>query len=469
MSDTERPNILLLVSDQHRFDWLGTNPDVPVRTPNIDALAERGVQFTNAVCPSPTCGPSRACLASGYEYDRCSVPSNMTSFPLEQSTYYEGLRDDAGYHVAGCGKFDLHKPEYTWGQDGDFLLEKWGFSDGVDSAGKGDAVISWDLGRRDPYMTYLDQKELAQAHVQDLLYDRHQMHADEAYENTSPSPLSHEDFIDNYIGRNGMGVLDDVPADQPWHIVVNFAGPHEPMDVSEEMHDWYRDPDVEFPGPENYDGDLAEVTHQEIRRNYAAMIENIDQWVGWYLDELEARGELENTVVVFTSDHGELLGDHGLWEKQDPYQASVGIPLVVAGPGIREGYVTDVPTNLLDLHATFLDYASVDTGDVDSRSLRPLLVGETDDHRDVVYSGYRSWRMAFDGRYKLVTGYDPEDPEAAVRQYARPFPSAPTTLSECQHVLYDLERNERNDVSDSHPEIAESLFTTIKYNTGVGS
>jgi arylsulfatase len=438
-----------------------------VRTPHIDELAERGVRFTNTVCPVPTCGPSRACLASGYEYDRCGVPSNQTSFPPGRSTYYERLRDDAEYHVSGCGKFDLHKPEYVWGDEGDFLLEEWGFSAGIDSAGKGDAVISWDDGLEDPYMTYLDRMGLAQAHVQDLLYERHQIYADKAYENTSPTPLPHEAYIDNYIGRNGMHLLNKVPQDRPWHAVVNFAGPHEPMDVSEEMYGWYRDPDVKFPHLTNPAGDLDEETHQEIRRNYAAMIENIDRWVGRYLEELTSRGELKNTIVVFTSDHGEMLGDHGLWQKQHPYQGSVGIPLIVAGPGIRENYVTDEPTSLLDLHATFLDYAGVDPGDVDSRSLRPLLDAETDSHRDAVYAGFQSWRMAFDGRYKLVTGYDPESPEEAIKSYARRFTSTPTDLSTCQHVLFDLERNEREDVSDSHPEIAVRLFETIKRNIGI--
>ncbi|MFC6723395.1 sulfatase [Halobium palmae] len=462
MTIGDSPNVLLIVSDQHRFDWLGTNAEVPVRTPNLDGLVDRGVRFTNAVTPSPTCGPARACLASGNEYDRCGVPSNFSSFPPSRSTYYERLRDDAGYHVVGCGKFDLHKPEYTWGPDGTFLLDEWGFSGGIDSAGKGDAVISWDKGLSDPYMAYLDREGLAETHVQDLLYERHSFHADEAYENTSPTPLPHEAYIDNYIGRNGIRLLDEAPEDRPWHLVVNFAGPHEPMDVSEEMHGWYRDPDVEFPGPTATDDDLDPETHQEIRRNYAAMIENVDRWVGRYLAELDDRGELEDTIVVFTSDHGEMLGDFGLWEKQHPYQASVGVPLIVAGPGVRTGDVLEEPTSLLDLHATFLDFAGVDAGDVDSVSLRPLLVDESEDHRDVAHAGYRSWRMAFDGRYKLVTGYDPADPEAAVRSYARPFASSPTDLSDCRHVLFDLDRNEREDVSDSHPEITESLFESIR-------
>lgn len=302
-------------------------------------------------------------------------------------------------------------------------------------------------------MEYLDQQGLAEEHVQDLLYERHSLHADEAYENTSPTPLPHQAYSDNYIGRNGLRLLDDAPEDRPWHLVVNFAGPHEPIDVSDEMHGWYHD--VDFPGPTAPAGDMDAETHREIRRNYAAMIENIDRWVGRYLDDLDKRDELDNTLVVFTSDHVELLGDHGLWQKQHPYHSSVGIPLIAAGPGIQEGVVTEEPTSLIDLHATFLDYTGIGPGDdVDSRSLRPLLAGETDYHRDAVYSGFRSWRMAFDGRYKLVTGYDSGDSESSLRPYARPFSSTPTDLAACQHVLYDLDQNELQDVSDTHPAVA---------------
>lgn len=130
------------------------------------------------------------------------------------------------------------------------------------------------------------------------------------------------------------------------------------------------------------------------------------------------------------SDHEEMLGGYGLWEKQYPYQASVGIPLIAIGPSVREGEVTIEPAILLNLHATFLDYAEVKAEDVDSVFLRPVLNGETDDHRDMVFAGFRSWRMRFDDRYKLITGWDPVDPEAAIRRYTRPFPSAPTNHSE---------------------------------------
>lgn len=121
---TRRPNILFLFPDQHRFDYLGVNPDVPVRTPNIDALARRGIRFDKVVCSSPLGAPSRACLASGRRYHRCGVAGNECDYPLEHPTYYQHLRD-AGYHVCGVGKFDLHKSTLDWELDGTRLISDW--------------------------------------------------------------------------------------------------------------------------------------------------------------------------------------------------------------------------------------------------------------------------------------------------------------------------------------------------------
>src|SRR5216117_1123296 len=111
-----RPNILLLFPDQHRFDWTGFNKNLSVRMPNLDRLAQRGVRFTNAVVASPLCAPSRACLASGKEYDHCRVRDNGENYPVDQTTYYTLLRD-SGYHTAACGKVDLHKATRNWGLD----------------------------------------------------------------------------------------------------------------------------------------------------------------------------------------------------------------------------------------------------------------------------------------------------------------------------------------------------------------
>ena len=320
------PNILFFFPDQHRFDWTGANLDIPVRTPNLNELAARGVRFTNAVCASPLCAPSRACLASGKEYGRAGVADNRVHYPIEQTTYYSLLREH-GYHVMGCGKLDLHKPEPIWGIEGKHLLPEWGFSNGIDNAGKWDA-IRWGVKEpTDPYMGYLHNTNLVQVHAEDF---RRRREAG-TFLATFPTPLPEEAYCDNWIANNGLKLLGEAPAGKPWHLVVNFAGPHEPVDITKRMDEFYRG--VEFPQP-NRNTEHPPEKHVEIRRNYAAMIENIDHWLGVFLREIEKRGELDNTLVVFSSDHGEMLGDHNLWMKRQPYEPSVGVPLAVAGPGV---------------------------------------------------------------------------------------------------------------------------------------
>ena len=388
----QRPNILFLCPDQHRPDWRGTNAALPVRTPHLDALARRGVTFPRAITPAPICAPARACLAAGRSYHRCGVPNNDHDYPLDQPTYYAALRD-AGYHVAGVGKFDLHKKTLDWGVDGSRCLDAWGFSAGIDNEGKHDAIKNGVTEPKGPYMAYLHAAGLAAIHAQDFLH-RHN------YQDTYPTPLPDDAYCDNWIAENGLRLLQGFPPDRPWHLQVNFTGPHEPMDVTERMHARWRE--VGFPPPHANDQWDAE-THQCIRRNYAAMIENIDRHVGRFLDAVTARGEQENTVVVYSSDHGEMLGDHNRWAKSTWYQPSVGVPLTVAGPGVRHDVTSEALVSLHDLAATMLDYAGLaPLPGMDSRSFRPVLEGLAETHRSFLISALADWRMIADGRYKLI-------------------------------------------------------------------
>jgi arylsulfatase len=469
MSSGDRPNVLVFLTDQQRFDWTGTGSAVPVRTPALDALAERGAAFENAVCPSPLCGPSRACLATGMEYDRCGVPHHDFVTRTDRPTLYARLREEAGYHVLGVGKFDLQKSPETWGVDGKQVLDEYGFSDGVNNAGKWDAVGSatdWDpqdpeyTGAADPYMAFLEAEGLAETHVEDM---RRRGAADAPA--TFPTPLPEAAYCDNWIARQGLDLLADAPEDRPWHLVVNFAGPHSPFDVTEAMHEWYRDPDVTFPTPVESDEFDAE-THQEVRRNYAAMVENVDRWLGEYLDVLVEREEREDTLVVFTSDHGEMLGDHGQWGKRTPYQPSVGVPLVVDGPGVTARRVA-APTTTLDLHATILDDAGLDVGDVDSRSLWPVLTGERDpdDHREAVYSGVGPWRMVFDGRHKLVAGYDRDRANAEqVDAFDETTDTREPGMADTDPLLFDLSADpgETTDLARERPDVVADLRARLR-------
>jgi arylsulfatase A-like enzyme len=423
-----RPNILLLFPDQHRFDWTGFNRDLEIETPNLDRLARRGIRFTQAIVASPLCAPSRACLASGKEYDRCRVPGNSIDYPIDQPTYYSLLRD-AGYHVAGCGKLDLHKKTMDWGLDGQRLLKEWGFSQGIDNAGKYDALWSGSKEPRDPYMAYLYGRGLAAKHLEDL---RTRFEAG-SYPVITPTPLDEEAYCDNWVAAHGLSLLKGFPRNRPWHLAVNFTGPHDPEDVTGRMRKAVAN--RRYPQPNGCQKYTPE-THVGIRQNYTAMVENIDRWVGQMIEEVRRRGELENTIIVYSSDHGEMLGDHDRWAKQVPYQASIGVPLILAGPGIVRGVTSEALVSIMDLAATFLDYGGVTPpADMDSRSFRSLLQGKAKTHREYLLCGLGPWRLAFDGRYKLIDGYNASVQEGAGRgkRFDAAIRSIPRMLFDRQH------------------------------------
>jgi choline-sulfatase len=416
---SRRPNLLLLLPDQHRWDWTPAHRRVPVPMPNLERLAARGVAFERAHCAAPVCAPSRACLATGREYDQCGVRNNDQNFPLDQPTVYGALRD-AGYRTLGCGKIDLATGEAvarrTLGLDGRRFAREWGFTDAINNGGKqaGSLIyLTEPVGPKDAYYAYLDGLEPPQGLVcADDMRRRGKTAKGKTaqYTDTSPTPLDEEHYLDNWIARNGLSLLDASPPGEPWFLVVNFAGPHSPLDIPKSLESRYRGPDRvidDFPQPHGYQGEFDAAQHVRVRQNYAAMIENIDRWTGAYLDRLEERGELENTIVVFSSDHGEMLGDHGKWGKTLPYEASVGVPLVIAGPGVERGRRSDAMVSLIDLTASFLDWGgAASLPGMEGFSLRRLLAGETRTHREHMLSGLYDWRMVYDGRYKLVTNYD---------------------------------------------------------------
>lgn len=392
----KQPNFLFLLPDQWRPDWLPGNPQIPINLPHIQALAARGMRFHKVLCASPLCAPSRACLATGREYKNANVASNQVDFPLEQKTYYQFLQQ-AGYHTMACGKVDLHKKTLNWGLDGQRLLKEWGFSAGIDNAGKGDAVRSGAESPKDPYMAMLHRKGLAKSHVDDFKRRKN-------YSATHVTPLPNEAYCDNWIAENAKSLLRNAPKNKPWHLVVNFTGPHNPVDITASMEDRSR----RYPPP-NQSTEFDAETHQEIRQNYTVMCENIDSRIGEIIDEVRKRGDLENTLVVFASDHGEMLGDHNRWGKHVPYQASAGIPLIIAGLDVKPNRQSNALTSLIDISATFLDYANAGKlPQMEARSLRPVLTGKTGKHRDVLLSALEEWKLVWDGRHKLIEGFHGE-------------------------------------------------------------
>lgn len=386
-----RPNILLILSDQHRYDWLeGLDPDLPVRTPNLRRLQERGVTFSHVTTPAPLCAPARACLVTGRDYDHGPVPSNAFDLPPDYPTYFRALRDKAGYFVAGVGKFDLHKATFDWNLDGSRLLNEWGLNAGIDNEGKFDSLWSGRTGPKGPYMQHLTDQGVAAEHLADFERRRGRLYSD-----VTPSPLNEDDYLDNWIAGNARKMLAMRPVGVPWHLMINFAGPHDPMDVTDGMRQRWAD--VQFPEP--VDGQEFVGDHQETRRRYAAMIENIDRHVGELLDLLEAERQLENTLIIYSSDHGEMLGDRGIWGKSVALEPSIRIPLIISGAGVsRRGETVDSFVSLEDIAATILEAAGLDGIEgMTAQSLGSVLRGETTAHRDFLISGLDRTKREVDG------------------------------------------------------------------------
>jgi len=406
-----KPNFLFLFPDQHRGDWMPYDDSVfeilkmeklPINMPNIKKLMQDGTSFYRCITSSPLCAPARACLASGRRYRDCRVPDNDYNYPIDMGTFYSILRD-CGYTVGGVGKFDLRKKSLFWGLDGWVDdLGKIGFTAAIDSEGKWDGVNAGKKETYGPYLKYLHEKGLAGEYLNDMM--KRQGYKNIYY--TDPTNLPEEAYGDTWVGTNGVKMLRRFPVGKPWFLQVNFPGPHDPWDVTSEMRARWKG--VKFPKAERSSTSNADGVNA-VRQNYAAMLENIDIQAGLLIDEIKKRGELSNTIIVYSSDHGEMLGDLGLFYKQRPNRGSVSIPLVIWGDGIIQN-ISGALVELQDLAATFLEFACIAYQYNDSFSLKSILTGKASIHRESVQSALGNWTAVYDRQYKMiyVNGHEQE-------------------------------------------------------------
>lgn len=406
-------NILFLFPDQHRGDFMPYPPSILsqfghnfsfIKMENLKNIINNGMVFTNAISSSPLCAPARACLAFGERYYNCRVPNNQVNCPTDGTTFYQILKEN-GYQVCGVGKFDLHKADNWWGLDGKLKQhEKWGFTNVIDNAGKMDAAQSYHNNQcpTDPYMNYLSKNHWADYHSQNLLHRKNSAEFSEI-----PDSL----YCDNWITDNAIEMINHFTPEKPWFLQVNFAGPHDPWDITKAMKKEALLRQVPF--PQNYTGDDNII---EIRQNYCEMIENIDKNIGRIVKLLKDKCMFENTIIIYSSDHGEMLGDFSMFGKNRPYRSSTHIPLVISGAAIQNKGITNTPVELQDLAKTFTDFANCATTDVlkNSHSLYPLLTNKPYSPRLCAYSSLKNvnqvgnrtnilgFEMILDNEYKYV-------------------------------------------------------------------
>jgi len=187
---------------------------------------------------------------------------------------------------------------------------------------------------------------------------------------SAASDISHAEYADDWVTENGLTQLRTLAKlGKPWFLTVNFSGPHDPWDVTPDMKQAWEH--TQFPLPENCTLDRQRLLG--VRQNYAAMLDNIDRNIGLLLEELRQLGQYEDTVIIYSADHGEMLGDRNRFFKSVPYRPSVHIPLVISGPEVLENHICDELVQLHDLAATITDFCGLSMPEgTDARSLRPL-------------------------------------------------------------------------------------------------
>ena len=413
-------NLLLIGTDQQRGDAIGVYPGSPVISPNLDRIAGEGVAFTRCISNSPLCVPARASVATGLLPRQHGVWSNATGADEHGPSHVRNIRD-VGYHTAVIGKCHLYrdgpgtKPG-THTRDGDDNLEAWGFEHRVE--------VNDPIGTRwagCAYTDYLASKGwLAehQAYVNDWVAEMRTGNVKPWGQ--VPSPVPPGEDIDSFIGRSSVQWLEQCSTDRPFYLQTQFTGPHDPFDSPYVYRDRYDlsalDPGItELPRPPvpdeisrrlRHTASIGQATSEERRRWRAAYYGNItliDEWIGRILDVLERRDLLRNTWIVFISDHGEQLGDHGLWGKTVFYQGSVHVPLIVRPPDGIAGWQDDGLTEQIDISATLLDIAGAPALDASlGRSLVPRLLRRDVPGKDFVLSELFGQTMLLTGTDKFV-------------------------------------------------------------------
>lgn len=378
MSDRKNPqNLLIIISDEHRKDAMGCVGHPIVKTPHLDALGARGTVFENAYTPSPMCVPTRASLACGDHVHKIGHWDSATPYDGKARSWMRQLRDH-GVDVTSIGK--LH---FRSGDDDNGFTEEILPMHVVGGVG-------WTIGllREDP-PDYTASLELA----------------DDV--GAGDSSYTDYDLAITVAAENWLKARQDT--EKPWAAFVSFVSPHYPLTAPQRFYDMYDPAAIDLPvgygeqePPEhselkniadffNYDCHFNEQKMRQAKVAYYGLTSFMDDCVGHVLAALKESGQADDTVVVYISDHGDMMGDQGFWTKQVMYEASVGVPMIAAGPGIPAGRRVKTGTTLLDIAATAVDVTGV-TPDAQSLALPGIslldIANSADDPDRTIFSEY---------------------------------------------------------------------------------
>ncbi|MBL8385227.1 MAG: sulfatase-like hydrolase/transferase [Burkholderiales bacterium] len=420
---TDKPNIILVITDQQRHDTINALGAHWMKTPVLDRLAREGAAFSNCYVTSPVCVGSRASLFTGMYPHATGV---FTNFHPWEPTWVKWLAD-AGYHCVNIGKMHINPYDAKGGFHQRFFVENK------------DRPLFLDEHPRAIYDEW-DKALHARKLEKPSRYTRFSADA-EGYRNAVgafPWHLDEDMHSDMFVGDHAVWWLKERKSGAPLFLQIGFPGPHPPYDPLPRYLDMYKDVDIPVPAPtdaelaaqppshdtlrrnmirNNYDSVAWKdrPTREEllrIRRHYAANVTMIDDKIGAILATLDAKGYLDNALVIFTSDHGDALGDHGHIQKWTMYEASVKVPLILWSKNGIAARRSDSLVQLMDIAPTILEAAGVTPpASFEARSLWPILKGEADAirreawselARDHIQTGAEYMVMRRDERWKIV-------------------------------------------------------------------
>lgn len=448
-------NILFIMYDQLRFDYLSCAGHPHLHTPNFDRVANMGVRFTNAFVQSPVCGGSRMCFYTGRYAS--SHGAHWNGFPLRvgEMTMGDHLRN-AGMDAwligkthmkadsEGMARLGLSPDSVIGARQAECGFDTWIRDDGLWGLGPD----GWYDEKRSPYNEYLKSKgyesENPWADFANAGIDGDKVASGWIFRNADkPANIKETDSETPWLTRKTIEFMDAMQGKDPWCAHVSYIKPHWPYIVPAPYHDMFgtnhvpaptRD-EVELENPQPVFGayqqnKIAQAFQKdEVRQKvipaYMGLIKQCDDQLGHILDYLEETGQIKDTMIVLTSDHGDYLGDHWMGEKDLFHDPSVKIPMIIYDPrsdcDATRGTTCDALVESIDLTATFIEAAGGTVPDhiVEGRSLLPWLQGETPDWRKYAISEYdysvtpqavklgvepRDARlfMVYDGRYKMM-------------------------------------------------------------------
>lgn len=428
---TEPHNLIVFLTDNHARSMLGAAGHPTIQTPNLDRIANNGVRFTNAYCVSPLCCPSRAALATGrYPHDT-GYWDNALAYDGAVPTWQQRVRD-SGHYVASVGKLHYRSGEVDNGFSEEIIplhiVDGKGALQGLLRATP--EGVPPRVGHKKIY----EESGIGEADYQ--IYD--QQITDNAV-----------DWLEKHGNAH----------DAPWVLLVSFASPHPPFTVPERFWNlypldkvpmpvqWRKDEQPQHPAVQyltwmnSFEDGFAEDFIRRVVAGYCALISIVDEHVGTVLNTAERLGLMDQTRIMYTSDHGEAAGHHGIMGKSNHYDHALGIPLLISGPGVPAGKVVDQISSHVDLFPTIAEAAGAPLLDADKTlpgcSLWPAITGKSEARTafaEFHAAGSRNAGFAYrKGRYKLI--YHVGMPRQLFDLEADPLEERDLMLEDDQHPV----------------------------------